>query len=83
MDEIRAAIAEADTVVAVMSAWHLARSSICAAELDHAVTLHKRVVPVVVRETPTELLPQELRDSRLGHQPPPVSYASAGILDYI
>ena len=61
MDEIRAAISEADAVVVAISP-DFARSSVCAAELEHAVSLHKRVVPVVVRETPPGLLPQEVRE---------------------
>jgi WD40 repeat protein len=60
MDEIRAAIAGADNVVVVISPDSCA-SAVCREELDYALELNKRLVPVVVRETPADLVPPAVR----------------------
>jgi WD40 repeat protein len=60
MDEIRAAIAAADNVVVVISP-DSCTSSVCQTELDYAVELGKRLIPVVVRDTPAELASPALR----------------------
>jgi TIR domain/WD domain, G-beta repeat len=57
MDELRAAIRAADNVVVVISP-DSATSAVCREELDYAVELHKRLVPVVVRATsPDAVIP--------------------------
>ena len=60
MDEIRAAIAAADNVVVVISPDSCA-STVCRTELDYAVELNKRLVPVVVRDTAADLVSPALR----------------------
>ena len=60
MDEIRAAIAAADNIVVVISPDSCA-STVCRTELDYAVELSKRLIPVMVRNTPTSLAPASLR----------------------
>ena len=60
MDEIRAAIATADNVVVVISPDSCA-STVCRTELDYAVELNKRLVPVVVRDTAADWVSPALR----------------------
>ena len=60
MDEIRSAIAAADNVVVVISPDSCA-STVCQAELDFAVELSKRLIPVIVRDTPANLASPALR----------------------
>ena len=57
--EIRAAIAEAESVVFVISPDSVA-SEVCQAELSHAVGLNKRLVPIVARPTPLADVPASL-----------------------
>jgi hypothetical protein len=52
MNEIRGAIAAADKVVVVITPAFVA-SSVCRVESDHAVGLHKRIIPVVGPPRPT------------------------------
>lgn len=59
MDELRAAIRRADNVVVVISPDSCA-SAVCREELDYAAELHKRLVPVIVRETPPDDVPPSL-----------------------
>jgi WD40 repeat protein len=59
MAEIRAAIAEADSVVFVISPDSVA-SEVCQAELSQAVELNKRLVPIVARPTPIADVPASL-----------------------
>ena len=58
-DECRDGIASADAVICVVSPDWTA-SATCQAELDHAVKLSKRLVPVVVREPPASEVPPDL-----------------------
>ena len=59
MDEIRAAIADADNIVVVISPDSCS-SAVCRTELDYAVELNKRLVPVIVRDTSPDLVPDFL-----------------------
>jgi WD40 repeat protein len=59
MDELRAAIRRADNIVVVISPDACA-SAVCREELDYAVELHKRLVPVIVRDTPADYVPPSL-----------------------
>jgi WD40 repeat protein len=59
MDEIRVAIAEADSVVVVISPDSVT-SEVCRTELQAAVDLNKRLVPVVARPTPIGDVPASL-----------------------
>jgi WD40 repeat protein len=59
MEEIKAAIAAADSVIVVISPDSCA-SAVCGTELDYAIGLNKRLVPVIARETPAELVPPAL-----------------------
>jgi WD40 repeat protein len=59
MAEIRVAIAEADAVVVVLSPSSVA-SSVCESELQAAVDLNKRLIPVVAHATPIEDVPATL-----------------------
>ena len=61
MEEIKTAIANADSVIFVISPDSVA-SQVCGVELRHAVDLSKRIVPVVVRETPVASVPPPLPD---------------------
>ena len=61
MDEIRTGIANADSVIFFISPDSVA-SEVCGIELKHAVDLSKRIVPVVIRETPVEGVPAPLGD---------------------
>jgi WD40 repeat protein len=53
MAEIKVAIAEADSVVVVLSPDSVA-SEVCGNELQHAIDLNKRLIPVVARPVPIE-----------------------------
>ena len=59
MDEIKSAIANADSVVFALSPDSVA-SEVCGIELKDAVDLSKRIVPVVIRETPDAKVPAAL-----------------------
>ncbi len=59
MAEIRGAIAAADAYLVVVSP-DLARSSVCAEELDGAVAGGKRIVPVLIRSTDPATVPDAL-----------------------
>jgi WD40 repeat protein len=59
MDEIRSAIDAADAYLVVVSP-DVARSSVCAEELEHARSAGKRIVPVVVRHTDPATVPKSL-----------------------
>jgi WD40 repeat protein len=59
MAEIRVAIAEADSVIVVLSPDSVA-SEVCRTELQSAVDLNKRLVPVVARPTPIADVPATL-----------------------
>ena len=59
MGEIRAAIESADGYLVVVSPA-LAGSKVCAEELEHAREAGKRIVPVLVRATDPESVPQTL-----------------------
>jgi WD40 repeat protein len=61
MEEIKTAIAAADSVVIFLSP-DSAVSEVCGQELAHAVQLQKRIVPVVIRETPIASVPAPLPD---------------------
>lgn len=61
MDEIKTAIADADSVIFIISP-DSAASQVCGIELQYAVGLSKRIVPVVIRETPVEAVPAPLPD---------------------
>lgn len=59
MTEIRSAIDAADAYLVVVSP-DVARSSVCAAELEHARLGGKRIVPVLVRATDPGTVPKSL-----------------------
>ena len=61
MEEIRTAIANADSVIFFVSPDSVT-SEVCGLELKHAVDLSKRIVPVVLRDTPVEAVPAPLPD---------------------
>ena len=61
MEEIRSAIANADSIVFFISPDSVT-SEVCRDELNYAVELSKRLVPVVVRETLVEAVPAPLPD---------------------
>lgn len=61
MSEIRDAIAASDTVIAAISPTSVA-SPVCQEEVSMAVAMPKRLVPIVVRETPAELVPPALSE---------------------
>jgi WD40 repeat protein len=61
MDEIKTAIANADSVIFIISP-DSAASRVCGIELQYAADLSKRIVPVVIRETPVEAVPAPLPD---------------------
>jgi hypothetical protein len=61
MDEIRTAIAGADSLIFVVSPDSVT-SEVCGIELKYAVELSKRIVPVVVRDMPAEAVPAPLPD---------------------
>lgn len=54
MDEVRAAIENADSFVFVMSPDSV-RSPVCGQEIDHAVACHKRLVPLLYRDADGEV----------------------------
>jgi WD40 repeat protein len=59
LESIREAIDEADAVVVVLSPDYV-RSQVCAAELDHAAQLNKRLIPVVAADVPNEGVPETI-----------------------
>jgi WD40 repeat protein len=59
MDEIRSAIDSSDSYLVVISP-QLARSKVCAEELEHARAAGKRIVPVLVRATDPATVPKSL-----------------------
>src|SRR6202158_4170783 len=61
MEEIKTAIAAADSVIFVISPDSVA-SQVCGLELQYAVDLSKRIVPVIIRETPVQAVPAPLPD---------------------
>ena len=61
MEEIKTAIANADSVVFVVSPDSVA-SEVCRTELQYAVDLPKRMVPVVIRDTQVEAIPAPLSE---------------------
>ena len=60
-DELQRAIRGADAFVFLLSP-HSAASRECGQELDHALSLNKRILPVRVAETPLETLPPHLAE---------------------
>ena len=58
-EELQRAIRMADAFLFLLSP-HSAGSRECRAELDHALKLNKRILPLRVIETPLEALPQEV-----------------------
>jgi WD40 repeat protein len=59
MAEIKVAIAEADSVVVILSPDSVA-SEVCRTELQHAIDLNKRLIPVVARSVPIADVPVAL-----------------------
>lgn len=59
MEEIKTAIAAADSVVFFLTP-DSARSEVCRIELEHALNLSKRIVPVVIRDVETATVPPPL-----------------------
>ena len=64
MDEVHAAIRGATSVLAVVSP-DLAASARCRHEIERAAALHKHIVAVSARPTPTPSLPPQLRQCEL------------------
>jgi hypothetical protein len=64
MDEVHAAITGATSVLAVVSP-DLAASARCRHELERAAVLHKHIVAVSARPTPSASLPPQLRQCEL------------------
>jgi WD40 repeat protein len=60
-EAINRGIEQADNLVYLLSPDSVG-STYCHRELDLAVSLHKRIIPVLVRETPPEHVPSTLRD---------------------
>ena len=60
-EAINRGIEQADNLVYLLSPDSI-RSTYCHRELDLAVSLHKRIIPVLVRETSPEYVPSVLRD---------------------
>ena len=61
MEEIKTAIAGADSVIFFISPDSVS-SEVCGVELKYAVDASKRLVPVVIRDTPVEGVPAPLPD---------------------
>ena len=61
MDNIKTAIANADSLIFFISPDSVT-SQVCGIELNYAVDLSKRIVPVVIRDTPVEAVPAPLPD---------------------
>ena len=59
-DAIRAAIDASDTFVFVITPASVA-SLYCGVEVEHAVSEHKRIIPVLHRPVPDETLPEAIR----------------------
>jgi WD40 repeat protein len=60
LDEIFAAMEGADAVVLVLSP-EAAAAEVCKKEIDHALTLHKRLIPVVCRVVPPAVVDERIR----------------------
>src|SRR5690349_8855838 len=60
MQDVREAIEGADTFLLVLSPDSVA-STTCRQEIDHAVGLNKRLVPVVYRDVDTNVVPDSIR----------------------
>lgn len=60
MAEIRAGIEAADAFAFVMSPRSLA-SRVCLEELNHAIAVGKRLIPVVIEETAPDHIPEDLQ----------------------
>jgi WD40 repeat protein len=60
-EAIKRGIEQADNVVYLLSP-NSVTSDFCQRELDEALSHNKRIIPVLVRETPPEQLPSALRD---------------------
>jgi WD40 repeat protein len=60
LDEIFAAMEGADAVILVLSP-DAAASEVCKKEIDHALTLHKRLIPVVCRVVPPAAVDERIR----------------------
>jgi len=58
---IKRGIEQADNLVYLLSP-DVVNSSYCQQELNYALSLNKRIIPVLVRETPAEQIPHALRD---------------------
>jgi WD40 repeat protein len=58
---IKRGIEQADNVVYLLSP-HTLHSEYCQQELDYALSLNKRIIPVLVKETDVQQIPQTLRD---------------------
>ena len=69
LEEIRSAIAAADTVMVLVSPDSCA-SPVCRTELDYAAELNKRLIPVLVRDTPATALPEVLAPLQWFHLGP-------------
>lgn len=61
MEEIRTAITEADAVVFVITPDSVV-SKVCRIELDYASEQSKRLVPILIRQTPTGDVPPALAE---------------------
>lgn len=58
--EINRGIEEADNIVYLISSNSL-ESVYCQQEIDYACQLHKRIIPLLIKPTPLETIPEELR----------------------
>jgi len=79
-DEIEQAILEAQAVLFVISPTSVA-SPYCRAELDRAVALGKRLVPVVATTTPDDLVPAQLAELQFISFVPPGQVPKDGLGD--
>jgi WD40 repeat protein len=61
LEEIRTGITEADAVVFIVTPDSVA-SEVCRTELDYATETSKRLVPILLRETPTSGVPSALAE---------------------
>ncbi|MDY6785621.1 MAG: TIR domain-containing protein, partial [Cyanobacteriota bacterium] len=59
-EAIKRGIEQADNVVYLLSPDSV-KSYFTQRELDYALSLNKRIIPILVRETPSELIPNELQ----------------------
>ncbi|MEC4849400.1 MAG: TIR domain-containing protein, partial [Jaaginema sp. PMC 1079.18] len=60
-EAIKRGIEQADNLIYLLSPDSI-KSDFTRQELDYAVSLNKRIIPVLVRETPSQLSPEALRD---------------------